>query len=122
MQNQITITRVDPLLRTNALIRKTPARFKQLKHMIGNTPLLAIRFLFRGMERVIYASAEQLNMTGSIKDRMAFHILRKAYGEGRIRPVDTIVEATSGNTGSNAEIVGGLKVDPELGCAAKVTR
>ena len=50
--------------------------------MIGNTPLLAIRFSFRGKERVIYAKAEHLNMTGSIKDRMAFHILKKAYQEG----------------------------------------
>lgn len=82
MQNQITIQGIDPLMRTNALIRKTPARFKQLKHMIGNTPLLAIRFAFRGKERVIYAKAEHLNMTGSIKDRMAFHVLKKAYGEG----------------------------------------
>ena len=54
--------------------RRTPPRFKQLKHMIGNTPLLAIHFTFKGRERVIYAKAEQLNMTGSIKDRMAFHI------------------------------------------------
>ena len=106
MQNQITITRVDPLLRANALIRKTPARFRQLKHMIGNTPLLAIRFRFRGTVRVIYAKAEQLNMTGSIKDRMAFHILKKAYSEGRIQPGDTIAEATSGNTGISFAAIG----------------
>src|SRR5437870_3156598 len=106
MQNQITLTRVDPVRRTNSLIQKTPARFRQLKHMIGNTPLLAIRFSFRGTERVIYAKAEQLNMTGSIKDRMAFHILKKAYGEGRIQPGDTIAEATSGNTGISFAAIG----------------
>lgn len=106
MQNQITIQGIDPLMRTNALIRKTPARFKQLKHMIGNTPLLAIRFAFRGKERVIYAKAEHLNMTGSIKDRMAFHVLKKAYGEGQIQPGDTIVEATSGNTGISFAAIG----------------
>jgi hypothetical protein len=54
-------TRIDPLMRTNTLIRKTPARFKGLKDMIGNTPLLAIRFSFRGIVRVIYAKAEYLN-------------------------------------------------------------
>lgn len=74
--------------------------------MIGNTPLLAIRFSFRGKERVVYAKAEHLNMTGSIKDRMAFHILKKAYEEGRIRARDTIAEATSGNTGISFAAIG----------------
>ncbi len=100
------IAQINPLLRTDSLIRKTPTRFKQLKHMIGNTPLLAIRFLFRGKERVIYAKAEHLNMTGSIKDRMAFPILKKAYQEGRIQPGDTIAEATSGNTGISFAAIG----------------
>lgn len=74
-------------------------RFRAMKHMVGNTPLLAIRFRYRGSERVVYAKAEQMNMTGSIKDRMAFHVLRRAYEQDRIKPGDTIVEATSGNTG-----------------------
>ncbi len=74
--------------------------------MIGNTPLLAIRFSFKGKERVIYAKSEHLNMTGSIKDRMAFHILKKAYQEGRIQPGDTIAEATSGNTGISFAAIG----------------
>ncbi|MCK7472443.1 MAG: pyridoxal-phosphate dependent enzyme [Rhodopseudomonas palustris] len=47
----------------------------------------------------IYAKAENLNMTGSIKDRMALHILREAYERGVLRPGAPIVEATSGNTG-----------------------
>jgi cysteine synthase A len=81
-------------------------RFKQLRHMIGNTPLLAIHFRFRGQQRVIYAKAEHINMTGSIKDRMAFHILKKAYEDGRIKPGDTIVEATSGNTGISFAAIG----------------
>src|SRR5437867_2817690 len=108
-QNSLTtssIAQVDPLRRTDSLIRKAPNRFKQLKHMIGNTPLLAIRFLFRGKQRVIHAKAEHLNMTGSIKDRMAFHILKKAYQEGCILPGDTIAEATSGNTGISFAAIG----------------
>jgi cysteine synthase A len=75
------------------------ARFRELKEMVGNTPLLRIRFRFRGEPRVLYAKMEVLNLTGSIKDRMAFHILESAYRSGRIRPGDTIAEATSGNTG-----------------------
>ena len=81
-------------------------RCKDLKHMIGNTPLLAIRLLYRGTPRVIYAKAEHINMTGSIKDRMAFHILKRAYQDGRIQPGDTIAEATSGNTGISFAAIG----------------
>lgn len=74
--------------------------------MIGNTPLLAIHFTFNGRERVIYAKAEHMNMTGSIKDRMAYHILAEAYRVGRLYPTDTIVEATSGNTGISFAALG----------------
>lgn len=94
----ITITRSDSYT-SQAVAARTPECFKELKHMIGNTPLLAIHFRVNGRERIIYAKAENMNMTGSIKDRMAFHILKKAYQEGRIKPGETIVEATSGNTG-----------------------
>jgi cysteine synthase A len=74
--------------------------------MIGNTPLLAIRFKFKGRERTIYAKAEHLNLTGSIKDRMAFHILKRAYEEQRIQVGDLIAEATSGNTGISFAAIG----------------
>src|SRR5262252_4739125 len=109
MQNQL--TSIQPLERmadclAKVAVPKVPARARQLKHMIGNTPLLAIRFLFRGRERVIYAKAEHLNLTGSIKDRMAFHILKHAYQEGRVQPGDTIAEATSGNTGISFAAIG----------------
>ena len=86
--------------------QSTSPRFNQLRHMIGNTPLLGIRFRFRGRERIVYAKAEHINMTGSIKDRMAFHILKKAYEDGLIQPGDTIAEATSGNTGISFAAIG----------------
>ena len=75
------------------------ARLAGLSQMVGNTPLLEISFEFRGRQRVIYAKSEQLNLTGSIKDRMALHILKQAYRSGQLHPGDTIAEATSGNTG-----------------------
>jgi cysteine synthase A len=81
-------------------------RLKGLSRMIGNTPLLGIECSFRGKRRVIYAKSEQLNLTGSIKDRMALHILKTAYAEGKIRPGDTIAEATSGNTGISFAAIG----------------
>lgn len=110
MENQISLTtfvqRASALRQLVSGPRKPTTRCKQLQHMIGNTPLLAIRFSSRGRERVIYAKAEHMNMTGSIKDRMAFHILRKAYQEGRIQSGDTIAEATSGNTGISLAAIG----------------
>jgi cysteine synthase len=74
-------------------------RIRQLRHLVGNTPLLAIDYTYRGDPRVIFAKAENLNMTGSIKDRMALHILRSAYERGALEPGAPIFEATSGNTG-----------------------
>ena len=72
---------------------------KGLKNLVGNTPLLAIRCEYRGRPRTIYAKAEHLNLTGSIKDRMAFHILECARTSGRLASGQLIAEATSGNTG-----------------------
>jgi cysteine synthase A len=74
-------------------------RFAGIRALIGDTPMLAVRVRFRGRERVIYAKAEYLNFTGSIKDRMAVHILEEAVRTGRLKPGDTICEATSGNAG-----------------------
>jgi cysteine synthase len=81
-------------------------RFAALERMIGNTPLAAFDFTFRGRPRRIYAKIESLNMTGSIKDRMALHILEQAYRDGAIAPGDTILEATSGNTGISFAAIG----------------
>lgn len=77
----------------------TTSLLRGLARSIGNTPMLAIRCRFRGREHTIYAKSEQLNLTGSIKDRMALHILSSAYAAGTLRSGDTIAEATSGNTG-----------------------
>lgn len=76
------------------------ARARGLRVLVGNTPLLAVECTVNGgLPRWIYAKAESFNMTGSIKDRMALHILRRARESGALRPGGTIVEATSGNTG-----------------------
>jgi cysteine synthase A len=87
-------------------LKTLPKKFKGLKHLIGNTPLLEIKFTYKGKLRSIYAKSENLNMTGSIKDRMALHILKKAYETGDIKPGDMIVEATSGNTGISFSAIG----------------
>jgi cysteine synthase A len=74
-------------------------RIRAVEVMVGNTPLLAVHYRYRGRERIVYAKAEFLNLTGSIKDRMALHVLECAYRDGSLQPGDTLAEATSGNTG-----------------------
>ena len=94
---------MSPVLNIDATIAR---RFEGLARLVGNTPLLAIEFTSQGHRRTIYAKSEQLNMTGSIKDRMALHILRHAHLDGTLRPGDTIAEATSGNTGISFAALG----------------
>ena len=61
--------------------------------------MFAITYQFRGQIGTVYAKAEHLNLTGSIKDRMALHVLRTAYAAGLLREGDSLAEATSGNAG-----------------------
>ena len=84
----------------------TLKRFQNIEALIGNTPLLEIRFRFKGEDRRIFAKAEHYNLTGSIKDRVAYYILSKAYREGTIHENDIIAEATSGNTGISFSAIG----------------
>ena len=87
-------------------------RLDGIRHLIGNTPLLQIDFKWRGNPRSIFAKAEYLNLTGSLKDRMAYHILRKAYENGTLKPDAMIAEATSGNTGISFSALGRLMGHP----------
>src|SRR4029450_7620239 len=76
------------------------SRIRGLRVLTGNTPLLAIECEVFGQPRTIYAKAENLNFTGSIKDRMALHILRRAYETGALEPGGRSIEAARGDTGS----------------------
>ena len=68
---------------------------------IGNTPLIRIG--------KIYAKLETTNPTGSIKDRMAWYLIKKAEGRGELRKGDTIIEVTSGNTGISLAMVSAIR-------------
>ena len=81
-------------------------RIDSLAPLVGNTPLAAIDFTFRGKRRTIYAKLESMNLTGSVKDRMALHVLRRAYECGALEPGGRIIEATSGNTGISFAALG----------------
>jgi cysteine synthase len=67
--------------------------------MVGRTPLIAIDLSLGATRATVYAKAEFLNFTGSIKDRMAASILLRARATGRLQPGQPIVEVTSGNAG-----------------------
>ena len=79
---------------------------ESLTPLVGNTPLAAIDFTFRGSPRTLYAKLESMNFTGSVKDRMALHVLRRGYENGLLEPGGRIIEATSGNTGISFAALG----------------
>jgi cysteine synthase len=81
-------------------------KLHSISNLIGNTPLLAVEFYYKKKLRTIYAKAENINMTGSIKDRMALHIIKKACERGNIKSGSEIIEATSGNTGISFSAIG----------------
>jgi cysteine synthase A len=81
-------------------------RFASLHRLVGDTPMLEIRLRYRGRPLKVYAKHEVCNFTGSIKDRMALHIMESAYARGEVGEGDVIAEATSGNTGISFAAVG----------------
>ncbi len=85
---------------------KNGATIEDIAPLIGDTPMLQIDYTFDGKPRQIFAKYEQENMTGSVKDRMAEFILRNAYINGDLHPGDTVVEASSGNTGISFAAIG----------------
>jgi cystathionine beta-synthase len=76
--------------------------------LIGRTPLVAVRRLDTGLCR-LFLKLESTNPSGSIKDRPARAMIAAAEAEGRLRPGDTIVEATAGNTGLGLAFVAAQK-------------
>ncbi|MHC4956339.1 MAG: PLP-dependent cysteine synthase family protein [Planctomycetota bacterium] len=81
-------------------------RLAAVRRLVGRTPLLSIHCRYRGNEYRIFAKHEVTNFTGSIKDRMALHILEDAHTRGGIQPGSIVAEATSGNTGISFAAIG----------------
>src|ERR1700751_1104243 len=85
---------------------------KNILDVIGNTPLVRLNRVVRGVRATMLAKLEYLNPGGSVKDRIGIAMLEAAEKEGRIKPGGTIIEGTSGNTGMGlalAAIVKGYK-------------
>ena len=74
--------------------------------LIGNTPMIKINYEYNGKQKSIYTKLEYYNLTGSIKDRVAYYIIKNAKERGELKEGMPIIEATSGNTGISIAALG----------------
>ncbi|WP_194897606.1 PLP-dependent cysteine synthase family protein [Catenulispora pinisilvae] len=84
-------------------------RYDSLLDSVGHTPLVGLPTLSPSPEVRLWAKLEDRNPTGSVKDRVALGLVEAAEKEGRLKPGDTILEPTSGNTGIGLAMVAKLK-------------
>lgn len=80
--------------------------------LIGNTPMIKIKYQYQNKQYEVYTKLEYYNLTGSIKDRMADYILKQAYKKGILKEGMPIIEATSGNTGISFSSLGCIYHNP----------
>ena len=83
--------------------------FNNILEVIGNTPLVKINRITKDIPATILAKVETYNPGNSIKDRMALKMVEDAEKQGKLKPGDTIIEGTSGNTGMGLAIVAVIK-------------
>ncbi|KAL8782235.1 MAG: hypothetical protein Q9213_005565 [Squamulea squamosa] len=88
-----------------------PVAMDVITQQIGNTPIVKLNRIPQslGIEATIYAKLEFFNAGGSVKDRIALRMIEEAERSGRIKPGDTLIEPTSGNTGIGLALVGAVK-------------
>ncbi len=80
-------------------------RYESVMDAIGRTPIVKLGNISKGLKATIWAKMEFMNPGGSIKDRIAKYMIEKAEREGKIKPGDTILENSSGNTAMGLAIV-----------------
>jgi len=83
--------------------------YESVLELIGNTPLIALKRITKGMKGQFYAKVEAFNPGHSAKDRIALYIINQAEAKGILTPGNTIIETTSGNTGFSIAMVSILK-------------
>jgi len=76
---------------------------------IGKTPIVKLNCIGTELNCEIYGKCEFLNAGGSVKDRIGLHMIERAESEGKIKPGDTLIEPTSGNTGIGMALVAAVK-------------
>jgi cystathionine beta-synthase len=84
-------------------------QYSTVLELVGNTPIVRLDSLGRGVEPQLLAKLEYLNPGGSVKDRIGLAMIEKAEAEGKLKPGGTIVEPTSGNTGVGLAIAAAHK-------------
>jgi cystathionine beta-synthase len=84
-------------------------RFDNILQAIGNTPLVRLNRVTKELSCTVYAKCEFLNPGGSVKDRIGYQMVEDAEKAGRIKPGDTLIEPTSGNTGIGIALAGAVK-------------
>lgn len=77
-----------------------PVVMDMITEQVGNTPMVKLNRIPQslGIEATVYAKLEFFNPGGSVKDRIALRMIEEAERSGRIKPGDTLIEPTSGNT------------------------
>ena len=83
--------------------------YDSVLELIGNTPMVRLNKIGADIESEILVKLEYLNPSGSLKDRIALEMIEKAEESGRIKPGDTIIESSTGNTGFALATIGKLK-------------
>jgi cysteine synthase B len=83
--------------------------YKTIDQCVGNTPLVLLQRLNPNPSNIILAKLEGNNPAGSVKDRAALNMITEAENRGEINPGDTLIEATSGNTGIALAMIAAIK-------------
>lgn len=83
--------------------------FPTIEHFVGNTPLVRLQRLVTSTSSCVLAKLEGNNPAGSVKDRPALSMIQHAESRGEIKPGDTLIEATSGNTGIALAMAAAIK-------------
>lgn len=94
-------------------------KLNEVKRLIGNTPLIEVSYSYKGKVKTVLAKLEWYNLSGSIKDRPAYEIIKTAYEKGKLKEGQTICETTSGNMGISISAIARLINNPVVICMPK---